>query len=84
MTLLPGVGPWPLFQFWSYTKTVEPLGGGSARRKASTYTQGEMSTEWTHIEIHTSNGIRTHDLDIWADEGSLYPWKRGHCDRFVL
>jgi hypothetical protein len=44
-----------------FTQSVEPLHGGSARRKASIFTQGNTYTEWTHTDIHSSSGIQAHD-----------------------
>jgi hypothetical protein len=58
------------------------LDGGSARRKAATYTQNNANTEKTHTDIHALSGIRTHDSSVRAVEDSsscLRP--RGHCDR---
>jgi hypothetical protein len=44
MALQPFVGPWQLFSVsWSYTQSVGHLGGGSARRKASVYTQNNTN-----------------------------------------
>jgi hypothetical protein len=43
MVLQPFVGPWPLFSFLISTLSVGLLDGGSARRKASTYTQNKAN-----------------------------------------
>jgi hypothetical protein len=40
------------------------LDGGSARRKAATYTQDGTNTEQTHTDIHASSGVRTHDPSV--------------------
>jgi hypothetical protein len=40
------------------------MDGGSARRKAATYT----NTEYTQTDIHASSGIRTHSPSVWAGE----------------
>jgi hypothetical protein len=47
MALQTFVGPWPLFQFRNifFTQTVGLLGRGSARRKATTYTEDNINTE---------------------------------------
>jgi hypothetical protein len=40
------VGPWPLFQFLNPKHSwLDSLDGGSARRKAATYTQNNTNTE---------------------------------------
>jgi hypothetical protein len=39
-------GPWPFFQFFDPIHIRwDSLGGGSARRKATTYTQNNTNTE---------------------------------------
>jgi hypothetical protein len=54
----------------------DSLDGGSARRKAVTYTQDNTN-------IHASNGIGTHALSVGAGDSScLRP--RGHCDRLLF
>jgi hypothetical protein len=46
MALQSSVGPWPLFQFLNLIHSrQESLDGGSARRKAATYTQNNTNTE---------------------------------------
>jgi hypothetical protein len=40
------VATWPLFQFLN-PQSVGLLGGGSARRKASTYTQNKITQTFT-------------------------------------
>jgi Na+/proline symporter len=46
MTLQPFVGPWPLFHFLDPIHSQQDsLDRGSARRKASTYTQNNTNTE---------------------------------------
>jgi hypothetical protein len=46
MALQPFVGPWLLFQFLDPIHSrQDSLDGGSARRKASTYTQNKTNTE---------------------------------------
>jgi hypothetical protein len=50
MALQPFVGPWPLFQFLDLIQSrYDYLDGGSARRKASTYTLNNINTDWKHI-----------------------------------
>jgi hypothetical protein len=52
MALQPFVGPWPLFQFRNPIHSrYDPLDGGSANRKASTYTQDSINTEQTHASM---------------------------------
>jgi hypothetical protein len=65
MALQPFVGPWPLFQFLDlFTQLVGSLDGGSARRKAATYTQDGTNKEQTHTDSHASSGIRTYDPSV--------------------
>jgi hypothetical protein len=46
MALQPFVGPWSLFQFLiPIHSRYDSLGGGSARRKAATYTQDDTNAE---------------------------------------
>jgi hypothetical protein len=57
MPLQPFVGPWPLFQFPGPAHSrQDSLGGGSARRKASTYTQNN-----TNIAFERAKTV--HGLD---------------------
>jgi hypothetical protein len=45
MALQPGVGPWPIFQFLNPVHSrQDSLEGGSAHRKAITYTQDNTNT----------------------------------------
>jgi hypothetical protein len=75
-------GPWPLFQFPNPIHSRQNFfDGGSARRKAATYTQNNTNTEQTHTDIHASSGIRTHDPSVRASEDSSCPRPRGQCDR---
>jgi hypothetical protein len=69
--------PRPLFQFLDpiYSQQ-DSLDGGSARRKASTYTQNNTNTE-----IHALSGIRTHDPSVRANGDCSCLRPRGHCDR---
>jgi hypothetical protein len=50
---------------WSFSQSVGLLVRGSARRKASTYTQDSTNTEQTYTDIHAPCGIRTHDPSAW-------------------
>jgi hypothetical protein len=59
------------------------LDGGSARRKAATYTQNNTNTN-AYIDIHASSGIGTHDTSVRADEDGLCLRPRGRCDRQVI
>jgi hypothetical protein len=54
-----------------------PWTGGSARRKAATYT----NTEYAQTNIHALRGIRTHDPTVWASEDSSCLRRRGDCDQ---
>jgi hypothetical protein len=76
------VGPWPLFQFPNPIHSrYDSLKGGSAGRKAATYTQNNTNTEQTHTDIHASSEIRIHDRRVrTGDDGSCLR-SRGHCDR---
>jgi hypothetical protein len=49
------------------------MDGGSARRKACTYTQNKRNTD-----IHVMSGIRTLDPSIRANEDSSCIRPRGH------
>jgi hypothetical protein len=60
------------------------LDGGSARRKAATYTQKNTNTEQMHTDIHALSGIRTRDRNIRADEDGSCLKAFGHCDRHIL
>jgi hypothetical protein len=45
-SIVPFVDPWPLFQFRNPIHSrYDSLDGGSARRKAATYTQNNTNTE---------------------------------------
>jgi hypothetical protein len=73
----PSLGPGLFFLL----RRTGSLDGGSARRKATTYTQDNTNTERTNI--HALSGIRTHDPRVRASEDSLCLRPRGHCDRPV-
>jgi hypothetical protein len=46
MALQPFVGPWPLLEFLDFLHSrLDSLDGGSARRKAATYTQNNTNTK---------------------------------------
>jgi hypothetical protein len=81
MALQPFVGCRLLLQFLDAVHSEDSLDGGSARRKASTYTQNNTNTEQTHIDNHVSSGIRTHDPSVRASEGFR---PRGLCDRLII
>jgi hypothetical protein len=57
----------------------DSLDGGSARRKAATYT-GQHKHR-INANIHVSSGIRTHNSGVWASEDSSSLRPRGHRDR---
>jgi hypothetical protein len=57
------------------------LDGGSARRKAATYTQNNTNTEKEHTDIYASSVIRTQDSGVRAAEDGSCLRPRGHCDR---
>jgi hypothetical protein len=60
------------------------MDGGLARSKAATYTQNNANTEYTHTDIHSLNGIRTHDPSVRAGEDGSFLRPLGHCDRPTL
>jgi hypothetical protein len=65
----PFVVPWPLFQFRNRIHSPwDSLDGGSALRKAATYTQD--NTEKTYTNFHASSGIRTHGPRVWTDRAA--------------
>jgi hypothetical protein len=71
--LQPFVGPWSIFQVRNPLHSqYDSLDGGSARRKAATYTQDSINTEQTYSDIHVLSGIRTHDPSVSADEDSSW------------
>jgi hypothetical protein len=81
LTFYLSMAPQPLrtltafFSFLIYIQSVDSLDGGSARRKAATYTQNNTNTD-----IHALNGIQTYDPSVRAGaDGSLLR-QRGHCD----
>jgi hypothetical protein len=76
------VGPWQLLQFLDPIHSQDSLDGGSARRKASTYAQG--NTNRIDARRHVFSGIRTHDPSVRATEDSSCLSPRGHCDRLTL
>jgi hypothetical protein len=84
MASQPFVGPWPLFQLLHpiYSR-LDSLDGGSALRKAATYTQDNINTEQTHTHIHALSGIRTYDPNVRESEDRSCFRPRGHCDRPV-
>jgi hypothetical protein len=61
----------------------DSLDGGTARGLTATYTQNNTNTVYTHIDIHASSGIRSHDPSVWASEDSSCLRPRGHCDRLT-
>jgi hypothetical protein len=48
------------------------LGGRSARRNATTYTQNKTKAEKTHTDIHASSGIRNQGPSVKAGEDGSY------------
>jgi hypothetical protein len=66
---------WALAAFSVHTQSVRLLGGGSARRKAVTYTQTQ-----THTDIQALSGIRTNDPRVRAGEDGSCLRLRRHCD----
>jgi hypothetical protein len=82
MALQSFVGPWPLFQFLDPTHSrQDTLDGGSARRKAATYTDINTNRTKAHnADIHTWSTIKTRDPSVRASEDSSYLRQRGHCD----
>jgi hypothetical protein len=62
------------------------MDGGSARRKATTYTQGNTDTEQTHTNIHACSAVRTHDLSVgldWLNVSLLQPLAPVSSIKFV-
>jgi hypothetical protein len=60
------------------------MDGGSSRRKAATYKQNNINTEYTHTDIHTSGGIRPHDPRVRAGEDGSCLRPRDRCDRHIF
>jgi hypothetical protein len=77
------VGSWPRFQFLDLLHSrKDSLDGGTARRKAVTYTQKHKHRINLHnTDIHDLSGIRTHDPSVWAGEDSSCIRTRGRCDQ---
>jgi hypothetical protein len=72
----------PLFKFLDpIHNRQDSLGGGSARHKATTYTQNNTKENKRKQYIHASSGIRTQDPSIRATEYSSCLRYRSHCDR---
>jgi hypothetical protein len=46
----------------------DSLDGGSAHRKAVTYTQNNTNRVKAHTDIYALSGIRIHDLSVQASE----------------
>jgi hypothetical protein len=66
----------PLLDIGRFFRRQDLLDGGSARRKASTYTQNNTNTD-----IHALSWFRTHDPSVRASEYSSCLRPRSHCDR---
>jgi hypothetical protein len=83
VALQPCVGLWPLFQFLNpIDSRWDSLYGGSARRKASTYTQNNTNRINAHnTDIRALSGIRTYDPSVRASEDSSCLRPCGHCDQ---
>jgi hypothetical protein len=56
---------------------------GSARHKATTYTQNNTDIEWTHTYIHALSGIRTHDPSVRVSEDSSCLRPCSHWDQHI-
>jgi hypothetical protein len=81
MGLQPFVGPWLLLSFLIfYTVGRTPWTGISPSRGHYLHTQDSTNTEKTHIDIHASYGILTHDPSVWAGEDSSCLRPYGRCD----
>jgi hypothetical protein len=81
MALEPFVGPWPLFEFPdSIHNRYDLMDRGSARHKASTYTQNNtIRINTHHTDINASSGTRTHDPSVRASEDGSCPSPHGQC-----
>jgi hypothetical protein len=82
MALEPVIGPFPLFQFRNPIHIqYDSLGGGSARRKAATYTHmtAQIQNKRTY-NIHALSGIWTHGPSVRVGEDSSCLRRRGHRD----
>jgi hypothetical protein len=76
----PFVGPWPIYQYHNRIHSRQDSSdGGSARRKAVTYTQSKRTK--TSIVM---SGIRIHDPSVRAGEDSSCLRLRSRCDRPIL
>jgi hypothetical protein len=77
--------PWTLLQFLDRIHSrYDSLDGGSASRKAATYTHNNTNTEWTYTGIYASSWIGTHDPSVREHEDCSRLKPRGHCDRPFL
>jgi hypothetical protein len=74
----PLLGLGRFFSFLILNIRYDSLDGGSARRKAATYTQDNTNRIIAHTNIHASSGIRTHDPSVRASEDSLCLKARPH------
>jgi hypothetical protein len=81
MALWPFVRPWRFFQFLNAIHSrQDSLNGGSAHRKAATYTQDSRNTEYAHTDIHALSGIRTHDPSLRVSE--FVRWDFRYCGHY--
>jgi hypothetical protein len=81
MPLQPSLGPGRFFQFINLIHSrYDSLDGGSARRKAATYTGQHKHRINAKTNIYALSGIRTHDPSVRVGEGISFLRPRGHCD----
>jgi hypothetical protein len=69
----------------------DSLGGGSAWRKAATYTGRHKHKKKTQTDIHVLNGIQTYDPSFWAHKNisclrlsGRYDWRKLNCRLFGI
>jgi hypothetical protein len=80
MALQP-FGPWPRFQFLNPIRSrKDSLEGGSARRKAATYTSQHKHRIKAHVHLRYEWESKP-TIRVWAGEDSSCLRPRGHCDR---
>jgi hypothetical protein len=75
MALQPFV--WPCTLFSQY----DSLNGGSACRKAATYTQNNMNTQYMQTGTLASSGIQRYDPSFRAGQDGSCLSSRENCDR---
>jgi hypothetical protein len=70
-----------VFSFLIYTHSAGPFGRGISSLQGRYLHTKQHKHRITHIYIHTSSRIRTHDPSVRAGEEGSCLRPRGHCHR---